>query len=122
MATCLSPSREKKFDGHDYIAAARRSGAVAALVDLAADVSGIDPVFPLLKVRDTTEGLGLLASHWRQRFDIPVIGITGSNGKTTVTAMVRHILAVGHAPLAPRESFNNQWGVPAHVAASQSGS
>ena len=99
--------RGDRLDGHDFVADAGYRGAAGALVSrrAEADISQVT-------VTDTTDALGRLAFHWRRRFDIPVIGITGSNGKTTVTAMVREILSVSGHPLSPRESYNNQWGVP----------
>ncbi|MGI9317283.1 MAG: UDP-N-acetylmuramoyl-tripeptide--D-alanyl-D-alanine ligase, partial [bacterium] len=82
-------------------------GAAGALVEHASDQN-----ISQLMVGDTTIALGKLAQSWRARFKIPVIGITGSNGKTTVTALIREILSVSHNPLSPVQSFNNQWGVP----------
>lgn len=100
------------LDGHHYLSAANQGGAAGAMVRRAAHIPDMGPEFGLLKVRDTTEALGQLGAHWRRQFDIPVIGITGSNGKTTVTAMVRQILGTSNQPLAPKMSYNNQWGVP----------
>ncbi|MEJ2176855.1 MAG: UDP-N-acetylmuramoyl-tripeptide--D-alanyl-D-alanine ligase [Gammaproteobacteria bacterium] len=97
----------ENFDGHDFLGAALQRGAVGALVEHA----GEEKISQLM-VDDTTVALGKLAQSWRSHFNIPVIGITGSNGKTTVTAMVREILSVSHNPLYPLKSFNNQWGVP----------
>ncbi len=97
----------ENFDGHDFVAAAVARGAAGALV-----VRAVDAAIDQVTVDDTTLALGKLAADWRRQYRGPVIGITGSNGKTTVTAMVRDILAVSGNPLAPRESFNNQWGVP----------
>ncbi len=97
----------EKFDGHDYVSEAQINGAVGAMVD-----HRIAEEIGQLKVEDTTVALGILAKYWRDQFNIPVLAITGSNGKTSVTAMIREILAVNGNPLSPRESFNNQWGVP----------
>lgn len=99
--------RGHRLDGHDFVAEAGDRGAAGALVS-----RRVDAAVPQVAVTDTTAALGRLALHWRRRFGIPVVGVTGSNGKTTVTAMVREILSVSGRPLAPRESFNNQWGVP----------
>ncbi|MDD9823012.1 MAG: UDP-N-acetylmuramoyl-tripeptide--D-alanyl-D-alanine ligase [Gammaproteobacteria bacterium] len=95
-------------DGHDFIGAAAARGAVAALVSRDAGPAG----FPTVHVGDTTAALGALGAHWRRRFDLPVVAVTGSNGKTTVTALVASIFNAGGNCLAPRASFNNQWGVP----------
>ena len=96
-----------KYDGHDFVDRALARGASLAVVEKVADVA-----VSQIKVTDSTIALGKLAKHWRTKFSIPVIGITGSNGKTTVTAMVRHIISQNHQPLFPEQSFNNQWGVP----------
>ena len=95
------------YDGHDYVPMALDRGASGAVVEHL-----VDSEISQLLVEDTTSALGALGQSWRQEFDIPVLAITGSNGKTTVTAMVREILSVCNCPLSPRESFNNQWGVP----------
>ena len=69
-------------------------------------------IFSQIEVEDTTLALGQLAADWRSRFNLPMVAITGSNGKTTVTSMVATVLGqVGHC-LKPQKSFNNQWGVP----------
>ncbi len=99
--------RGERLDGHDFVADAGNREAAAALVSQPAGT-----MVPEVRVADTTIALGQLAGHWRQQFGLPVIGITGSNGKTTVTAMVRQMLSVSGHPLAPRDSFNNHWGVP----------
>jgi len=95
------------FDGHDYLKLALKGGAVGAVVDHVNDAE-----ISQLMVEDTTIALGKLAQSWRARFEIPVLGVTGSNGKTTVTGLISNILSVSHNPLSPKESFNNQWGVP----------
>ncbi len=99
--------RGDQQDGHRYVESASAAGAVATVVDNA-DAASEHSVM----VADTTLALGALAKHWRQRFDIPVIGITGSNGKTTVSAMLRAITELALPGIAPEGSFNNQWGVP----------
>ena len=97
----------EKFDGHDYLRQAKKAGAVAALVSARSEVE-----ITQILVEDTTIALGILGKHWRSSFGVPVIGITGSNGKTTVTALVSSILNVNGTSLSPKGSFNNQWGVP----------
>ncbi|HUY02297.1 MAG TPA: UDP-N-acetylmuramoyl-tripeptide--D-alanyl-D-alanine ligase [Rhodocyclaceae bacterium] len=109
------------FDGHDYVAAALQAGAAAALVEAswveAHRVQGL----PLLAVTDTRLALGELAASWRGRFELPLIGVTGSNGKTTVKEMCAAILreqarADGLDPagavLATEGNFNNDIGMP----------
>ncbi|HVT37285.1 MAG TPA: Mur ligase domain-containing protein, partial [Nevskiaceae bacterium] len=68
----------ENFDGHQFVAAARAAGAAAALVSRAVD----DPL-PQLVVPDTLQALQQYAASWRADFDIPVVAVTGSNGKTT---------------------------------------
>ncbi len=75
----------ERFDGHDFVEAAREKGAVAALValDRAMRSRAISSPCPT-----RSHALGVLAAHWRARFALPVIGIVGSNGKTTVKEML----------------------------------
>lgn len=112
--------RGENFDGHDFVDAAAERGAIAAIVDV--DWAGIHPAaIPLLVVTDTRRAFGLLAAHWRQKFEIPLIGVTGSNGKTTVKEMIAGCLraqavADGLDPdaavLATSGNLNNDIGVP----------
>ena len=102
------------FDGHDFIAKAKGCGAAAAVIDSAAP-SGLQEIgLPLLVVADTRLALGALAAAWRSRFSLPMIAVTGSNGKTTTKEMVASILkaAFGHAVLATQGNFNNDIGLP----------
>ena len=100
-----------RYDGHDYVDAAQARGAAAAAVS-----RPVSTTLPLLQVADTRHALGQLARHWRGRFDIPVVGITGSNGKTTVKEMITAILARRGAVLATRGNLNNDIGVPLTLA------
>ena len=99
--------RGDRLDGHDFVADAADRGAAGALVARRTDAD-----ISQVAVADTTVALGRLALNWRRAFDIPVIGITGSNGKTTVTAMVREILSVSGHPLAPRGKLQQSVGSP----------
>jgi UDP-N-acetylmuramoyl-tripeptide--D-alanyl-D-alanine ligase len=105
----------ENFDGAQFIAAAAQSGAVAALVNDAA-YDGSVASCPLLLVKDTRLALGRLAAHWRMQFAIPVVALTGSNGKTTVKEMLASILreAAGGAGsvLATQGNLNNDIGLP----------
>jgi UDP-N-acetylmuramoyl-tripeptide--D-alanyl-D-alanine ligase len=105
----------ERFDAHDFLPQAAASGAVAVLVQHGIDTCGL----PGLVVKDTRAALGWLAAGWRARFDIPLIGVTGSNGKTTVTQMIATILrtwvasqGAPEAALATQGNFNNEIGVP----------
>jgi len=100
----------ENFDGHEYAAQSLEQGASAVLVSKASNVS------PAVVVEDTRLALGDLASHWRAKFDMPVVAITGSNGKTTVKEMLAAILKVATADdasvLATQGNLNNDIGLP----------
>jgi UDP-N-acetylmuramoyl-tripeptide--D-alanyl-D-alanine ligase len=100
------------FDAHDFLAQARQAGAAAALVERgrAPALAGL----PALLVDDTRRALGELARAWRVRLRLPLIAVTGSNGKTTVTQMLASILRAAHgdAAFATQGNFNNDIGVP----------
>ncbi len=101
----------ENFDAHDFLAQAQASGAVALMVS---DESKLPLGVSAVVVADTRLALGKLAAAWRARFDLPVIAITGSNGKTTTKEMVAAILkaAFGEAVLATRGNLNNDIGLP----------
>ncbi|MGY8814507.1 MAG: UDP-N-acetylmuramoyl-tripeptide--D-alanyl-D-alanine ligase [Gammaproteobacteria bacterium] len=96
------------FDGHSFIRSARENGATAAMVENVSDNDNL----PLLIIKDTARAMGLLASCWRDEFDIPVFAITGSNGKTTVKEMVASILGLNATVLSTSGNMNNHIGVP----------
>lgn len=102
------------FDGHGFIATAKERGAVAAVVDAAGAASLQECGLSLLAVADTRLALGALAAAWRSRFSLPVIAVTGSNGKTTTKEMIASILksAYGDAVLVTQGNFNNDIGLP----------
>ena len=103
--------RGSNFDGHKFLAEAFANGAVAAVVDRE---GAIEPVktMPLLVVHDTTKALGDLARYYRLKFDIPVIAIGGSNGKTTTKEMIASVLRRRYEVLSTEGNLNNQIGVP----------
>ena len=107
--------RGERFDGHEYLAAAGARGAVAAMVERRAQAADSDSPLPLLIVEDTRLGLGRLAAYWRRKFTLPLIAVTGSNGKTTVKEMIAGILAEHAGPArayATPGNLNNDIGVP----------
>jgi len=104
--------RGERYDGHAFVEAALSSGAVGALIEHA-DLRLVDT--PLIVVSDARQALGRLAAWWRCRFALPLVGVTGSNGKTTVKEMLSAVLraAIGaDAVLATRGNLNNDIGVP----------
>ncbi len=96
-----------RVDGHDFVADAAARGAAAALVERAGDWP-----LPVVQVADSRAALQRLGRAWRRRMPARVVGITGSNGKTTVKEMVAAILARRGATLATRGNLNNKLGVP----------
>lgn len=101
----------EKFDGHDFLSQVAAQGAVAALVS-----RPVDSPLPTVRVKDTRLALGQLASWWRQQWALPLIAVTGSNGKTTTKEMIAAILQVhsgrADAVLATAGNFNNDIGMP----------
>ncbi|THT96479.1 UDP-N-acetylmuramoyl-tripeptide--D-alanyl-D-alanine ligase [Lampropedia puyangensis] len=105
--------RGERFDAHDFLPQVYAQGGCAALVEMGRALPGLT----CIEVPDSYAALTALASQWRQSFAIPVIGVTGSNGKTTVTQMVAAILqaAFGQNSLATQGNLNNEIGVPLMV-------
>ena len=99
--------RGDRFDGHDYVSSAYKNGAVVALVETLHDCE-----IPQLLVPDCKQAMALLANHWRHVCNPLVIGLTGSNGKTTVKEMLHQILEKEAFTNATRGNFNNDIGVP----------
>lgn len=105
--------RGERFDGHDFVAQAQQQGAVAAVVNetYADRLSG-----NLLCVADPLLALGHLAAYWRAQFNLPLVAVAGSNGKTTVKEMIAAIFLAAlkqpEAVLATEGNLNNQIGVP----------
>ncbi len=108
------PIAGASFDGHDFIPAAAAAGAAGSLC-----ASGRRPAEPLpenfLLVEvpgNTRRALLDLARHYRLRFDIPLLALTGSSGKTTTKELLTHLLAGRFRVLANRGNFNNEIGLP----------
>jgi UDP-N-acetylmuramoyl-tripeptide--D-alanyl-D-alanine ligase len=100
-----------RFDAHNFLPQVAQRGVAAVLASRLPD----DFAAPAIKVKDTRIALGALAHGWRKRFTIPLIAVTGSNGKTTVKEMISSIFAaaVGEsARLATAGNFNNDIGLP----------
>jgi len=99
--------RGPTYDGHDFVAAAAVRGAAAALVERPLAVA-----LPQLVVADPLVALSSFARAWRRQFRIPLIGITGSNGKTTTKELLGAILSRRGPTLVTRGNLNNHIGVP----------
>jgi UDP-N-acetylmuramoyl-tripeptide--D-alanyl-D-alanine ligase len=99
-----------RLDGHAYLGEAIRRGAGCLVVHTLPDDT--PSYVALVMVDDTTQALGRLGAWHRAKFSIPVVAVTGSNGKTTTKEMIGAILSVRWRTHRPRSSFNNQWGLP----------
>jgi UDP-N-acetylmuramoyl-tripeptide--D-alanyl-D-alanine ligase len=99
--------RGEHFDGNDFVAEACAKGAVGALVLRSADV----PIGQIC-VADTRRAFGRMAAAWRANFGVPVIAVTGSNGKTTVKGLIASILGVRCHVCVTEGNLNNDIGVP----------
>lgn len=100
-----------RFDAHDFLTQVAERGTSAALVSR----EPVDLSLPVIKVKDTRAALGALAHGWRKRFTMPLVAVTGSNGKTTVKEMIASIFAAAvgeEARLATAGNFNNDIGLP----------
>lgn len=108
----------ERYDGHAFLAQAVAAGAAAVLIERASEID-----LPQIVVDDTTRALGQLGNYWRRQFDIPLVAVTGSNGKTTVKEMLASILREAlvadsrvlnpeSCVLATRGNLNNHIGVP----------
>jgi UDP-N-acetylmuramoyl-tripeptide--D-alanyl-D-alanine ligase len=114
----------ERFDGHDFVARAADAGAAAAMVEESGSrIQESAKSLSLLLVKNTRLALGTLSAYWRKKFSMPLVALTGSNGKTTVKEMLASILreavlAESRIPnpescvLATRGNLNNDIGVP----------
>ncbi len=102
--------RGENFDANDFLADAKQGGAVAALAERGLAAAGL----PGIEVTESGAALMALAGAWRAQFALPLVAVTGSNGKTTVTQMIAAILRAWHGDgaLATRGNLNNHIGVP----------
>jgi UDP-N-acetylmuramoyl-tripeptide--D-alanyl-D-alanine ligase len=97
----------ENFDGHDYIAEAIAKGATAIIAS-----KEITASVPVIQVSNTLWAYGQIAALYRSKFKIPMVGITGSCGKTSVKSMIANILKQSANVLSPEGSFNNEIGLP----------
>ena len=103
--------RGKNFDGHDFIAAALKLKVTCLIVEKKPEIL-IPQTIAVLKVKDTILALGDLARFKRQKFNLPVIAVTGSNGKTTTKEMIAWVLSANAQVLKNEGTKNNQIGLP----------
>lgn len=97
----------ENFDGHDFVSIAEEKGAASLMLQ-----QEVIHSLPVLKVENTRKAMGLLAKTWREEIAIPVVAITGSNGKTTVKEMVSSVLSEVAEVHATTGNLNNDIGVP----------
>jgi len=111
------PLRGPRFDGHDFLGQAAAAGAAGVLVERGREglLQGIDGSTAAVAVADTLRALGDLARFWRSRFDIPVVAVTGSTGKTTTKEMAAAIMGQGKNLLKSEGNLNNLVGLPLTV-------
>src|SRR6266511_104486 len=101
----------ERFDGHDYVAGAAEKGAVAVLVERA-KVQAAPAGCAAITVGNTRRALGKLGAGYRRDFDLPLIAVGGSNGKTTTKELLAAVLGQRFKTLRSEASFNNDIGVP----------
>lgn len=104
---CYIAIKGENFDGNDFVDQAVKSGAKAAIVQ-----RQITTELPCIVVENTRLALTRLAAAWRQKCGAKIIGVTGSNGKTTVKEMISEILRIDNHVLSTRGNLNNDIGVP----------
>lgn len=100
----------ENFNGHDFLHQAFSQGAIASIVN-EKYVNLIDSNYPILAVKDTLKAYQKIAQWWRQKLDIPVIGVTGSVGKTTTKELISAVLNTQGKVLKTEANYNNEIGV-----------
>ncbi|AFZ48246.1 UDP-N-acetylmuramoyl-tripeptide--D-alanyl-D-alanine ligase [Cyanobacterium stanieri PCC 7202] len=103
--------RGENFDGHDFLTEAISKGAIALMVD-ENHLSEENFNVPILKVKDTLEAYQKIAHGWREQLNIPIIGVTGSVGKTTTKELISAVLSTQGKVLKTKANYNNEIGVP----------
>src|SRR2546425_11090426 len=102
--------RGYRLDGHAFLADAASRGAACLVVQALHD--DVPANVPLVLVEDTTPALGLLAAYHRARFSIPVVAVTGANGRATTKGLIAGVLRMRWDVLQPPRGFNNPRGRP----------
>ena len=109
--SCLFiPLKGENFDGHEFIAQVFENGAALCLSE-----RDLDSTHPYIKVKSTTQAIKDLAEYYRKLFDVKVVGITGSVGKTTTKEMIACVLSEKYNVLKTKGNFNNEIGLPLTV-------
>ena len=109
LADCLFAAiKGEQNDGHDYIGVCLEKGALCVIAERLSE----DEALPLILVKNTVEALGALAAFYRLQFDLPVLGITGSVGKTTSKEMISSVLSQRFKVHKTPKNLNNELGVP----------
>lgn len=109
--------RGEVHDGHRFVPAAAAQGARAAIIrrGRAGELAATVPELILIEVDDTLTALGDLAAHWRRKFPIPIVGITGSVGKSSTKELTAGLLGTRLRVLKSPKSYNNEFGLPLSV-------
>ena len=104
----------ERFDGHNFLSEAGRKGVAAVLIErsMQAHAANLPPDIGVIAVENTRVALGRLAARYRADFDLPVIAVGGSNGKTTTKELIASVLRQMGPALWSEASFNNDIGVP----------
>ncbi|MGN6565919.1 MAG: UDP-N-acetylmuramoyl-tripeptide--D-alanyl-D-alanine ligase [Thermomicrobiales bacterium] len=104
-------------DGHRFVLDAARHGAAGAIVACgrAAEFAAAAPALALIEVAEPLTALGALAAYWRRKFTIPVVGITGSVGKSSTKELAAGVLGTRLKVLKSPKSYNNEFGLPLSV-------
>ena len=105
----------EKFDGHNFLERVCQQGAIGAVVSKpVTDISQLSSPI-IVQVNDTLVALGDIANCHRRKFDLPIIAITGSNGKTTTKDITTSVLAQRFSVFKSEKSYNNQIGIPSRL-------
>ncbi|MCK4648131.1 UDP-N-acetylmuramoyl-tripeptide--D-alanyl-D-alanine ligase, partial [bacterium] len=99
-----------RYDGQDFIPEALKKGACGILISQLPSINYQVPITILVK--DTLKALGQIARYYRKKFNLPVVAVTGSTGKTTTKDMIASILSLKLSVLKTQGNFNNEVGVP----------